>query len=124
MPFFSWKKPSSDTSSKDTTTKVESEAAKLNRLTESEISPFASSNVEKQHNHGRAIIEDLDKDGKQRTKFTTDCGVQHRASLACIEEHYTDKEAHCQTFFDQYKACRREERERKLAQNKGRSFFG
>jgi len=128
MPFFDWKPSSStkDTAAKTTTATQEQKLEQTNnaaliRRTEQEISPFSD---ESQHIQGQALTVNLDEDGKQRTQFLTDCSVQHRASLACIEEHYTDKQEQCSEFFDQYKQCRREETERRLARNKGRSFFG
>jgi glutamine synthetase len=76
-----------------------------------------------QHNAGQPIRPDLDEDGKQRTKFVTDCAQQHRESLSCIEDHY-DQKAVCQPFFDNYISCRREERKRRLEQNAKKSFWG
>jgi hypothetical protein len=75
------------------------------------------------HNAGQPLRVDLDSHGKQRSKFVTDCSTQHSASLACIEANYEKKEV-CQSFFDAYILCRREERERRLAQNATRSFWG
>ena len=51
------------------------------------------------------------------SKLVTDCRIQQRASLACIEENYHNKDVACSTFFDAYKKCRREEHERKLEAN-------
>ena len=51
------------------------------------------------------------------SKLVTDCRVQQRASLACIEENYQNKDQACARFFDAYKKCRREEHERKLEAN-------
>ena len=51
------------------------------------------------------------------SKLVTDCRVQQRASLACIEENYQNKDMACSRFFDAYKKCRREEHERKLEAN-------
>lgn len=78
-----------------------------------------------QHNGGQPIRPELDIYGKQRTKFATDCSLQHSASLHCIEDNYTNKEV-CQTFFDDYKKCRRDERQKRLEENakkKGRGSF-
>lgn len=79
-----------------------------------------------QHNGGQPIRAQIDAHGKQRTKFVTDCTVQHRASLACIEDNYLDRKEVCQPFFDSYRACRREERERRLEANAqgAKSFWG
>jgi hypothetical protein len=51
------------------------------------------------------------------SRLVTDCRVQQRASLACIEENYQNKDQACAGFFDAYKKCRREEHERKLEAN-------
>jgi hypothetical protein len=76
-----------------------------------------------QHNAGQPIHTNLDSSGKQRSKFATDCSTQHRASLACIEQNYGNKDV-CQNFFNDYISCRREEHERKLIENSKRSFWG
>jgi hypothetical protein len=76
-----------------------------------------------QHNEGQPIRPDLDIYGKQRTKFATDCSTQHAASLRCIEDNYTNKDV-CQSFFDNYKQCRREERQRRLDENAKKSKSG
>lgn len=51
------------------------------------------------------------------SKLVTDCRVQQRASLQCIEENYENKDQACAPFFDAYKQCRRDEHERKLVEN-------
>lgn len=51
------------------------------------------------------------------SKLVTDCRAQQRASLACIEENYQNKDRACAEYFDAYKKCRREEHERKLEAN-------
>ena len=51
------------------------------------------------------------------SKLVTDCRVQQRASLACIEENYENKNEACAHYFEAYKKCRREEHERKLEAN-------
>mmetsp|Transcript_20020 Transcript_20020/g.29681 ORF Transcript_20020/g.29681 Transcript_20020/m.29681 type:complete len:127 (+) Transcript_20020:112-492(+) len=125
MPIFSWKSSSpNSTSAADSTTvttaKKQQQVTDYHR-TEKEANPFAD--TENQHKSGQPVIPNLDEDGKQRTKFATDCTAQHRASLACIEDNYTTKDAVCHTFFQAYKQCRREERERRLEANSKRSFF-
>jgi len=50
-------------------------------------------------------------------KQYTDCSVQQRASLACIEENYQNKDVACAAFFADYKTCRKAEHERKLEKN-------
>ncbi|KAL3810955.1 hypothetical protein ACHAXA_005371 [Cyclostephanos tholiformis] len=65
------------------------------------------------HNFGRPMN---DKTGGA-SRLVTDCRAQQRASLACIEENYRNKDMACADFFDAYKKCRREEHERKLDAN-------
>lgn len=131
MPFFSWKSSSPNSTANSsvsstadsptvTTPQKQQQAADYHR-TEQESNPFAD--TENQHKSGQPVIPNLDEHGKQRTKFATDCTAQHRASLACIEDNYTTKETDCQRFFQDYKQCRREERERRLEGNSKRSFF-
>jgi len=69
-----------------------------------------------QHNEGQPLRRQEDDRGEQRSKFFTDCKTQHAASLRCIEDNYENREV-CQKFFDDYKACRRQERERRLEKN-------
>jgi len=54
---------------------------------------------------------------KSASKLSTDCRKEQRASLACIEENYTNKNEACAVHFETYKACRRKEHERKLEAN-------
>jgi hypothetical protein len=70
------------------------------------------------HNLGQPINENnIDaKTGNHKSKFTTDCKVQHSNSLNCIEENYENKGV-CEPFFEAYKKCRREEHQRKLEMN-------
>ena len=61
-----------------------------------------------------------------KTKFFTDCQKEYLASINCRLEHYDHKQTNvCQHFFDNYKACRREENERRLEENAkgGGGFF-
>ena len=60
---------------------------------------------------------DDDKRNKSASKLSTDCRKEQRASLACIEENYTNKNEACAVHFETYKACRRKEHERKLEAN-------
>uniref|UniRef100_A0A7S1ZEW9 CHCH domain-containing protein n=1 Tax=Trieres chinensis TaxID=1514140 RepID=A0A7S1ZEW9_TRICV len=71
------------------------------------------------HNEGQPIRREEDERGLQRSKFFTDCSKQHSESLRCIEDNYEQKDV-CQPFFDAYKACRREENQRRLEENKRR----
>ena len=49
--------------------------------------------------------------------LVTDCRVKQRASLACIEENYQNKNEACAEYFAAYKVCRKEEHEQKLEAN-------
>jgi hypothetical protein len=51
------------------------------------------------------------------SKQVTDCRVEQRASLACIEQNYATKDMACQKYFEEYKKCRKAEHERKLDAN-------
>lgn len=51
------------------------------------------------------------------SKQETDCRIQQRASLACIEQNYANKDWACATYFEEYKKCRKAEHERKLEAN-------
>ena len=57
-----------------------------------------------------------DKSGRA-SKLLTDCRAEQRASLACIEENYHNKNEACASHFENYKRCRKEEHERKLEAN-------
>mmetsp|Transcript_2679 Transcript_2679/g.6094 ORF Transcript_2679/g.6094 Transcript_2679/m.6094 type:complete len:153 (-) Transcript_2679:319-777(-) len=63
-----------------------------------------------------STITNEDKSGGA-SKLITDCRIQQRASLSCIEENYHNKDEACRDFFAAYKLCRREEHERKLEAN-------
>ena len=65
----------------------------------------------------RKTTTDDDKRNKSASKLSTDCSKEQRASLACIEENYTNKNEACAVYFETYKACRRKEHERKLEAN-------
>ncbi|BAF16088.1 Os04g0665000, partial [Oryza sativa Japonica Group] len=52
----------------------------------------------------------------------SDCFPQYTASLKCLEANQ-DK-SKCQQQFDDYKECKKREREARLERNKGRSLFG
>lgn len=66
------------------------------------------------HHSSTSAINDC-KSGA--SKQHTDCRVEQRASLACIEENYQNKDQACVKYFEAYKRCRREEHERKLEAN-------
>merc|ERR1712071_701983 len=69
-----------------------------------------------QHNEGQPIRQQLNDRGQQMSKMFTDCQIQQRESLKCIEENYTNKGV-CQPFFDAYKQCRHEEHKKRLEEN-------
>ncbi|XP_020579094.1 cytochrome c oxidase-assembly factor COX23, mitochondrial [Phalaenopsis equestris] len=50
------------------------------------------------------------------------CYPQYTASLKCLEVNYQDK-SKCQLLFDDYKECKKKEREARLERNRHRSFF-
>ena len=77
----------------------------------------AQQQQQQQHNFGQPIYN---KSGA--SKQVTDCRIQQRASLACIEENYRNKDQACARYFDEYKQCRREEHERKLEANANRAW--
>ena len=62
--------------------------------------------------------------GKAIGQFYTDCAKEHRESLQCIERNYQNRSA-CDPFFDAYKACRKEENDRRMEANanSGRRWF-
>lgn len=66
------------------------------------------------HHSSTSAINDC-KSGA--SKQYTDCRAEQRASLACIEENYQNKNQACGEYFEAYKKCRREEHERKLEAN-------
>lgn len=70
------------------------------------------------HNLGQPTnVNNIDANtGIHKSKFVTDCKVQHANSLNCIEENYENRSI-CEPFFEAYKKCRREEHQRKLDMN-------
>mmetsp|Transcript_24105 Transcript_24105/g.51112 ORF Transcript_24105/g.51112 Transcript_24105/m.51112 type:complete len:146 (+) Transcript_24105:124-561(+) len=74
------------------------------------------------HNYGQPLRSATTSspsghDEKSASQHVTDCRKQQRASLACIEENYLNKNEACADFFAAYKMCRKEEHERKLEAN-------
>ncbi|CAM8904536.1 unnamed protein product [Rhodiola kirilowii] len=53
----------------------------------------------------------------------SECYPQYSASLKCLEEYSKDK-SKCHEQFDNYKECKKREREARLERNKTRSLFG
>jgi hypothetical protein len=63
--------------------------------------------------------------GSSASKLRTDCSVEHRQSLECISQNYDTKDYACAPFFHRYKACRKEEDERRRRANGSTSsWFG
>jgi hypothetical protein len=73
---------------------------------------------ETQHNLGQPVnVNNIDAEsGHHKSKFVTDCKVEHSNSLNCIEENYENKGL-CESFFEAYKKCKRDEHQRKLERN-------
>jgi len=101
----------------------------MNKKMQSRVSSEDVAKIEREanpepsrHNQGQPIRPTLDAGGNQRTKFLTNCGAEHAASLHCIEENY-ERRGVCQPMFEAYKKCRREEREKQLEENAKRRFF-
>ncbi|KAL7542734.1 hypothetical protein ACHAXR_012058 [Thalassiosira sp. AJA248-18] len=73
------------------------------------------------HNYGQPLrppsSSAKNKKSGGASKLVTDCRTQQRASLACIEENYQNKNQACAAYFEAYKKCRKEEHERKLEAN-------
>jgi len=102
-------------------------------MVESRSNPFEADGDAASHNFGQPMrpphhenatsstssstsaIAGMEKRGA--SKLLTDCGIHQRASLACIEENYQNKDLACMAYFAEYKNCRREEHERKLEAN-------
>ncbi|CAM8899461.1 unnamed protein product [Rhodiola kirilowii] len=53
----------------------------------------------------------------------SECYPQYSASLKCLEDYSKDK-SKCQEQFENYKECKKREREARLERNKTRSLFG
>ena len=51
------------------------------------------------------------------------CFPQYTASLKCLEINHQDK-SKCQQQFDDYKECKKREREARLERNRSRTLFG
>mmetsp|Transcript_9597 Transcript_9597/g.14239 ORF Transcript_9597/g.14239 Transcript_9597/m.14239 type:complete len:134 (-) Transcript_9597:64-465(-) len=87
---------------------------------------LSHNNEERPHNfgqpirppHKKAAGETENKNEKSgASKLKTDCRVQQRASLKCIEENYENKDQACAQYFEAYKQCRRDEHQKKLDAN-------
>ena len=78
------------------------------------------------HNEGQPKKPPHASKPSTTAKFLTNCAEEHAASLKCIERNYQNRAA-CQTFFENYKQCRKEENERRkeanARQNGGGGWF-
>jgi len=93
--------------------------AKLGSHFEADVSP----DIPGRHFEGQPSQKKEDSRGEQMTKFFTSCEMEHARSLKCIEDNY-EKKTLCQTFFDDYKRCRGEERKLRLEENAKKSTQG
>lgn len=59
---------------------------------------------------------------KRPSKFVSDCDKFSKASYSCLEEQQKNKSLNCKVFFDKYKTCKAEEREKRLAANRGEDY--
>ena len=101
-------------------------------------SVLSHNNEESPHNFGQPIrpphkkTTDQTKKKNEKSgasKLVTDCRIQQRESLKCIEENYQSKDVACAEYFEAYKQCRRDEHQKKLEANAkssggGGGFFG
>ena len=78
--------------------------------------PHYSSPSSQSSTSSMQLNNDHDKSGRA-SKLLTDCRAEQRASLACIEENYHNKNEACASYFENYKRCRKKEHERKLEAN-------
>lgn len=77
------------------------------------------------HNHGQPKRAPYASKDSSTAKFLTNCATEHSESLKCIERNYNNRAA-CQSFFDAYKECRKDENEKrkeKNSQNSGGSSW-
>ena len=97
-------------------------------------SVLSHNNEESPHNFGQPIRPPHKKKATDQTekkneksgasKLVTDCRIQQRASLKCIEENYQNKDTACAEYFEAYKQCRRDEHQKKLEANAKNSGGG
>ncbi len=120
----------------DSTTTVASSLRQ--KQSQQTTSVLSHNNEERPHNFGQPIrpphkkaANETEKKNEKTgaSKLKTDCRVQQRASLKCIEENYENKDQACAEFFEAYKQCRRDEHQKKLDANAkssggGGGFFG
>jgi hypothetical protein len=89
-------------------------------------SVLSHNNEDRPHNFGqpnrpphKKAVDVIEKENEKSgaSKLKTDCRVQQRASLKCIEENYANKDKACAEYFEAYKQCRRDEHQKKLEAN-------
>lgn len=68
------------------------------------------------HNKGQPKQAPYAKQKSTSAKFLTNCSAEHAESLKCIERNYQNRGA-CEPFFQAYKACRRDENEKRKEAN-------
>mmetsp|Transcript_65545 Transcript_65545/g.77607 ORF Transcript_65545/g.77607 Transcript_65545/m.77607 type:complete len:94 (+) Transcript_65545:238-519(+) len=93
-------------------------------MTTTTTSSSSSQNPSSSHHpHKRHLTNTPPSQHPSATLYNTSCKPQHEASLRCIMDHYDNRSAACETFFAAYRACKKEERARRLAANEGRGFL-
>ena len=77
-----------------------------------------------QHRQGQPKRAPYAKDSASNNpaKFLTNCSAQHADSLKCIERNYQNRAA-CEPFFAAYKACRKEENEKRKEASASKGWF-
>lgn len=88
---------------------------------------LSHNNEERPHNfgqpirppHHKKVANETEKKNEKSgaSKLRTDCQVQQRASLKCIEENYQNKDQACAKYFEAYKQCRRDEHQKMVDAN-------
>ena len=68
------------------------------------------------HNKGQPKNAPYAKGESTTAKFLTNCSAEHADSLKCIERNYQNRSA-CEPFFAAYKACRKDENEKRKEAN-------
>ena len=61
----------------------------------------------------------VNKKASQNTAYhSLLCAKEHAASLNCSIDNYENKDEVCAKFFDEYKSCKKQERLKRLEQNR------
>jgi hypothetical protein len=74
------------------------------------------------HNQGKPKQAPHAAGASATATFFTSCSVEHSDSLKCIERNYQNRGA-CEPFFKAYKACRKDENEKRKEDNAARGWF-